>query len=285
MGTGPLQVVGLGCFQDLPTTGTMLVMRCLDHELKWCAGRTVREVLLICGGLGLVVREFVGTHSFDVGNLIVYVGATLLLMLRFFPARAVGVGACIGAIVQQWPHLRMGDVTVETLAVAPLVGIALLASRDLVERFERAPSRLAWLPNPWASFSAAETRTLRWAAYAAGALSGLLDHTLQNITPFADPLTAPWWPRIAMVVLIGALVLLCLGRAVGVLLVWLTTLVVVIIAAPLAWQAETVLDPQGAISLPWDYVYAARYFLPVTLLAAAAVVITTPAVVRLLRKL
>ena len=84
-----------------------------------------------------------------------------LFLLRFFVARAAAVGACIGAIVQQWPHLRSGDITPETLALVPLAGIALLASRDLVDRFERAPSRLRWLPNPWASFTAAQTRGMR----------------------------------------------------------------------------------------------------------------------------
>jgi hypothetical protein len=74
--------------------------------------------------------------------------------------------------VQQWPHLRLGDVDLETLAVLPLAGIVLLASPVLVDRFERAPSRR--LPNPWAGFTAAETRGLRWAAYAAALGGGLV---------------------------------------------------------------------------------------------------------------
>ncbi len=262
-------------------------MALLDHELRWCGGRTPRELLIVGGGLGLIAAELLASRPPDLGNLIVYVVATLLFALRFFAARAAGVGACIGAIVQQWPHLRLGEVTAETAAVLPLLGIALLASRDLVDRNERAPSPLSWLPNPWASFTAAETRSLRWAAYAAGALSGLLDHTLQLVQGYAALylLPAPWWPRIAMVALIFALVLLILGRAVGALLVWITAVTVAILAGPLAWQAETRLGLRDAPdALPLLYTGAAHYLLPVFLLTTAAALITSPPVFRLLRR-
>jgi hypothetical protein len=258
-------------------------MTLLDRELSWCAGRTVRELLVVAGGLAIIVGELARPGQVDVGNLAVYVLATLLLLLRFFAARAAAVGACIGAIVQQWPHLRAGDITPETLAVLPLLGIALLASHHLVDRFERAPSRLRWLPNPWQNFTTAETRSLRWAAYAAGALSGLLDHSLQLMTvgarTFGD--IAPWWPRITMVALVAALALLCLGRAVGLLLVWVTALAVAILVAPLAWQAEPLLHT--TLPLAPMYQFGAHYLLPLFLLALAALALTTPAVARLLR--
>ncbi|MBL8973280.1 MAG: hypothetical protein JNK56_22025 [Myxococcales bacterium] len=259
-------------------------MRPLDRELPWCAGRTVRELLAITGGLAIVAAELYRPGPVDPGNLAVYVLATLLLAVRWFAARAAAVGACIGAIVQQWPHLRGGEVTVETLALLPLAGVALLASRDLVDRFERAPSRLRWLANPWASFTAAETRTLRWSAYAAGALSGLLDHTLQLAHAAArhHPAVVPWWPRLAMVALVAALALLCLGRAVGLLLVWLTAVAVALALAPLAWRAEPLLHPPGP--LPPIYQLAAPYLLPALLLALAAAALTTPAALRLLRR-
>lgn len=254
-------------------------MTFLDRELPCCAGRTPRELLALTGGAAIIVGELIRPGTVDIGNLAVYVLATLLLLLRCFIARAAAVGACIGAIVQQWPHLRSGDITPETLALLPLAGIALLASRDLVDRFERAPSRLRWLPNPWSSFTAAQTRTLRWAAYAAGALSGLLDHSLQLMTHGARITggVAPWWPRIAMVALIAALALLCLGRAVGLLLVWLTAVAVAVLVAPLAWQAEV-------FTLAPMYRDSGHYLLPVLLLAAIAIVLTTPAVARLLRR-
>ena len=260
----------------------------LDHELRGCAGRTVRELIVIGGGLGILAEEVLRRGPPDVGNLIVYVAATLLFALRFFAARAAAVASCIGAIVQQWPHLRLGEITPATAAVLPLVGIAVLASSDLVDRYERAPSRISWLPNPWAGFTAAETRSLRWASYAAGALAGLLDHTLQLTRDRADMLLmpAPWWPRITMLVLVGALALLCLGRAIGALVVWVTAVIVAILVAPLAWQAEARLGPlrSGPGNLPELYHDAAHYLLPVFLLATVAALITSPAVLRLLRR-
>ncbi len=95
-------------------------------------------------------------------------------------------------------------------------------------------------------------------------------------------MTAPWWPRIAMVVLVGALALLCLGRAVGLLIVWLAAVVVAVLVAPLAWQAEPLL--QRGDTLAPLYQYAAPYLLPVLLLAVAAALLTTPAVARLLAR-
>jgi hypothetical protein len=269
-------------------SGTMIGMGFLDHELRWAAGRTPRELVIIGGGLGIIVADLLRPGPPDVGNLIVYVAATALFALRFFAARAAAVASCIGAIVQQWPYLRLGEITTETAALLPLFGIAVLACEDLVDRYERAPSRISWLPNPWAGFTAAETRALRWASYAAGALAGLLDHTLQIVRAHADMLMlpAPWWPRIAMLALVGALVLLCLGRAIGALVVWATAVVVVVQVAPLAWQAEALLGPlrAGPGALALEYHGAAHYLGPVLLLATIAALITTPAVVRLLRR-
>ncbi len=261
-------------------------MTFLDREVAWCAGRTLREILAVAGGLAIVAAELIRPGEPDLGNLAVYVIATLLLATRFFAARAAAVGACIGAIVQQWPYLRLGDVDVETLAVLPVAGILLLASGDLVDRFERAPSRFAWLPNPWAAFGAAETRGLRWAAYAAGALAGLLDHTAQTTAHSFEMLghSAPMWPRLAEGLFMFALLLLCLGRAVGVLLAWLTAVAVVVFAAPLAWQAESMLRHGDPITLPLAWFNAAHYLLPIVLLAATAAAITTPAIARLLRR-
>lgn len=261
-------------------------MALLDREVKWCAGRTLRELLVLAGGLAIVADEVLDPGAPDWGNLAVYVGATLLLLLRFFAARAAAVAACIGAIVQQWPYLRLGHLDLDTLAVLPLVGIALLASRDLVARFEGAPSRISWLPNPWAAFTPQQTRGLRWAAYVAGALAGLLDHTAQTTAHafVRAGVDVPWWPRIGEAAFIVALILLCTGRAVGLLLVWLTAVAVVVHAAPLALRAESLLQRHDVVTLAAPWTHAAHYLLPILLLALTAVGLTTPAVVRLLRR-
>jgi hypothetical protein len=213
--------------------------------------------------------------------------ATALFAARFYAARAAAVAACLGAVVQQWPHLRLGDVDWETLGLFPLVAFVVLASSDLVERFERAPSRVRWLPNLWAGFTAAQTRTLRWSAYAAGALAGLLDHITEQVAG-----GGAGWARGSMIALTVALALLCAGRAVALLVLWSVSLVVAVHAVPLVLPAEATLSllgargfaPAGAEWLPPELAGASLYVLPTAALALVALALTTPTVVRLLRR-
>lgn len=260
-------------------------MKLLDRELL--LGRTARELVCIAGGVGVSIFEVLRPGPVDWPNLAVYVVATALFVLRFYAARAAGVAACIGALVQQWPHLRDGEVTWETLGLLPLAGILLLASSDLVARFEGAPSPLRWLPNLWADFSSAQTRTLRWSAYAAGALAGLLDHVTEQL-PFGDPTL---WPRACMIALVVALALLCAGRALGLLVVAVTSLIAAAYILPLVLPAETTSAALGFPALYSDgdvlpaHLFGARpYLLPAALLAAAAALLTAPSVLRLLRR-
>lgn len=261
-------------------------MTLLDREVL--LGRTVRELVVLTGGLAITVFELVRPGQPDWPNLAVYVLATALFAARFYAARAAAVAACIGAIAQQWPHLRAGEVTWETLGLLPLAGIAVLASSDLVARFDRAPSHVRWLPNLWAAFSAAETRTIRWSAYAAGALAGLLDHITEQIRWTPD---AAAWPRTSMIALSVALLLLCAGRALGLLAVWVVSLFVVLNVGPLVPAAESTLAAWGlpalaapGLVLPASIAAAATYLLPAALLAALAAALTTPYALRLLRR-
>lgn len=256
-------------------------MRWIDDKVPYTGGRTPRELVILGGGIALCTLTLMHGHV-DWGNLCVYAGATLAFGLRFYLARAIGVGACIGAIAQQWPHLRYGldHANVETLAVLPLVTIVLLCSRDLVERFDRAPTALPGLPNPWAAFTLAQTRTVRWSCYAAGALAGLLDHTLQHPVEAAE---APLWPRVGMIAVIVAVALLGLGRALGLLMVWVIGAAVAILIAPDLAPAERALtgDAWALLEL---YTFLPHYVLPIFVLAVAATGIATPFTARLLRR-
>ncbi|MCA9693743.1 MAG: hypothetical protein R3A51_01540 [Nannocystaceae bacterium] len=258
-------------------------LRFLDHNVSWAGDRSVRELIAIAGGLALCTYEFVDPRGVDVGNLIVYVLATGLFALRVYFARAAAVGACVGALAQQWPHLR-GDITggdLETYGVFPLLAIALLASSDLVERFERSPARHRWIPNAWAQFTAAQTRVIRWSVYAAGALGGLLDHMIQLSTRFGE---LGVWPRASMIAIIAFAALLVLGRAIGLVGLWLTALVVAVQLAPHAWLFEQQLAA-GEVSEAARVFFSARfYLLPALLLAVFTVVTATPYTLRLLRR-
>jgi len=251
----------------------------LDRDISWAGHRSVRELVILFGGIALTSVEAT-SGNVDVGNLIVYAGATLVFASRFYLARAVAVGACIGAIVQQWPHLRFGVeyANIHTLAVLPLLAIALLCSRDLVERFDRGESRWSWLPNPWTQYSISQTRTIRWSCYAVGALGGLLDHTFRAGSRFAE---TPLWPDICIVASIAMIALLGLGRAVGLLGVWLVGMWAAISLAPQVWPAELALQGNRAMLDP-VLRGGPHYVLPMFLLATFAVVVATPSTWRLL---
>ncbi|PCC71329.1 hypothetical protein SAMN02745121_00868 [Nannocystis exedens] len=255
-------------------------------DREWIFGRTPRELVCILGGLAIITFEVLPPEPIDWPNLAVYVAATLAFAVRFYAARAAAVATCLGAVVQQWPHLRFGEVDWETLGLLPLLAFVLLASSDLVERFERAPSRVRWLPNLWAGFTAAQTRILRWSAYAAGALAGLLDHITEQAVQDAG------WARGGMIALTVSLLLLCAGRAVALLLLWATSLVVAVHVVPLVLPAEATLAlsgvesfaPAGTPPLPAEIAGADLYILPAAALAGVALALTTPTVVRLLRR-
>ncbi|MCB9568649.1 MAG: hypothetical protein H6710_15765 [Myxococcales bacterium] len=219
--------------------------------------RSPRELVILAGGAAISMGELFSRHV-DWGNLCVYVGA----------------------IAQQWPHLRGGldHANIETLAILPLAAIALLSSRDLVERYDRAPTLIFGIPNPWAAYTLAQTRTIRWSCYAAGALAGLLDHTLQSAYA-----TAPLWPRAAMVGLMVSIGLLFIGRAIGLLTLWGITVAVAVLIAPSVLVAEQVLSHE---LFARDVLYTSRaiYILPIFVLAVAAAAIATPFTLRLLRR-
>ncbi len=257
-------------------------MRWLHHEVSWAGNRSVHELLLIGAGITLCGLALAAPGKPDIGNLIVYIAATLLFTARFYLARAIGVGTCIAAIAQQWPYLRYGADQADfmTLGILPLLGILALANSHLAERFEGAPSKLSILPNPWSSFTTAQTRTLRWSCYAAGALAGLLDHSLQ-VSHLVDP---PLWPRIAMIAIIISIGALSLGRSVGLLSLWITGITVAALTAPQVLAAEAAIAGDFAGTGALVFTGGPHYVLPIVLLAIASAVIATPFTARLLRR-
>ncbi len=258
-------------------------MRWLDHTVPNTGGRSIRELLVLAGGIALSTWELSREGGPDVGNAIVYVGATLLFALRFYLARAIGVGACIAAIAQQWPNLRYGaeQADLMTLGVFPLLAIFLLSSRDLSERFEGAPSNIRLLPNPWSHFTSAQTRTLRGSCYAAGALAGLLDHSLQ----ISHLLSPPLWPRLMMIAAVLSIVILSLGRSIGLFCLWITGVIVALLTVPQLLAAEAAIAGESAGAEALLFTGGPHYVLPIVLFAIAAAAIATPFSARLLRQL
>jgi hypothetical protein len=179
-------------------------MKVLDSPLV--AGRTTRETALVGIGLFGVMWGLVGNGPYGIEWSLAWAIATPLFAMRFWAARGIAVGACIAAVAQ-WVCLTELREWHWVLNV-PLVALALLASRDLVARFDEAPSRLRWLPNPWATMPREHARRLRWCAYSAGVMASVLCQMWCSGSRSFPATPAFFWS-------LGAIVaLLAVGRAV-----------------------------------------------------------------------
>ncbi|MCA9606924.1 MAG: hypothetical protein KC619_15060 [Myxococcales bacterium] len=258
-------------------------MRWIDEPLARARGRTPRELLLLAAGVGYTVFELT-SEAPCWPNVVMYASATIAFALRFFPARAIGVGVALGALAQRLPDLRYGTAELETphLWIA-LAAIAVLSSRDLEARFERAPSRLRWLPNAWAALPAADLRRLRWCVYALAALAAGLGYTWG--VPFADTGVDPRLVIGVIGSLVALIALLAAGRAPALLLVPLVTLPIAAMLGSQVVEAEGILAGRALPFLDFGLWRWPAFVLPGTLLALLAAGLATPYAVRLLRRI
>lgn len=254
-------------------------MRSIDVPLPRLRGRTPRELLLLSIGAGYCIYELTRPEPCW-PNLAMYSLAVAAFAFRFFPARALGVGVALGALAQRLPDLRIDTSELETPHTWVALGaIVLLASKDLEERFERAPSRIAWLPNAWAELPARDMRLLRACTYALGALGAGLGYAWG--VPFVSSNVDPMLSLGVLGALIGIIALLVAGRAAALLLV-------PVVCAPIALALATQLaDAEGFIRLGWaplDYGLSGfpQFVLPGIVLAIVASLIALPYCVRLL---
>jgi hypothetical protein len=199
-------------------------MQLLDSPL--IAGRTAREVALTGIGLFGVVWGLVGAGPYGIEWSTAWAVVTSLFVARFWAARGIAAGACIAAVAQ-WvcvSELRAWPWIVNV----PVVALALLASRDLVARFEESPSRVRWLPNPWAAMPRDHARRLRWSAYAAAVMAAVLCQMWCSGARTFPATPAFFWS-------VGAIVaLLAVGRAVMLLPLAGAAMAVAVAALPRA---------------------------------------------------
>jgi len=270
------------------------MLKHLDRPLL--AGRTARELLLISGGLCVSASEI--WHRGLSGNAIVYLVITASLVLRLYAARALLVGLVVGAMAQVLPtallHDGLADLVRTDLGLVLTWGgaLLLLCSRDLEQRFDRAPSRFAWLPNFWTDIPQRDLRLLRICGYALGGLVAALVQTYCS-SPFK-----PAW-LLALIVaasLIG--LLLVLGRSVAVLLASvLASAVAVGLLTRVDLDAPRTL--LGAVNEVYGTTLSGHHFgepdltafgwspqfvLPCILFAAVAAIIALPYAIRLVRR-
>jgi hypothetical protein len=254
-------------------------MRALDLPIATLRGRTPRELLLLSIGLGYCVYELASPEPCW-PNVLMYSIATAAFALRFFPARALGVGVAIGALAQRLPDLRVDLRELETPHTWVALGvIAILASRDLEARFERAPSRIAWLPNAWAELPVRDMRLLRLCAYSLGALGAGLGYAWG--VPFfgaADPFLTLG----VLGAITGTIVLLAAGRAPALLLVPLICMPIALALGTQVEAAEALLAG-GWAELGYGLWWSPQFVLPGLVLAIVCTALALPYCIRLLR--
>lgn len=258
-------------------------MRWIDDPLARVGGRTPRELLLLVAGVGYTVYEL-ASDAPCWPNVLMYVVATAAFAVRFFPARALGVGVALGALAQRLPDLRYGTAELETPHVwIALAVIVVLSSRDLEARYERSPSGIRWLPNAWAELPAGDMRRLRWCVYALGALAAGLGFTWG--IPFADTGVDP----LLVIGVLGALgaviALLAAGRAPALLFVPLVCLPIAVMLGSQVAEAEAVLAGTALPLLDFGLWRWPAFVLPGTALAVVASALALPYAVRLLRRI
>lgn len=169
--------------------------------------RTVREALLIAGGSAFTVSAVLRHEPWlYVG---IYAFATAVFAARFFPARAFAVATSIAAITQQLVCSEFAIPWRSWIFYVPFAVLAGMLSRDLTQRFDRAPSAISWIPNRWATLPEAHAKRLRICAYAVAAQAAAI---------FSSPLASSMWAKVAMGVLWASLLLLTLGRALAIVL-------------------------------------------------------------------
>jgi hypothetical protein len=179
-------------------------MRLLDSPI--IAGRTAREAALTGIGTFGVLWGLVGGGPYGVEWSFAWAVVTALFAARFWAARGIAAGACMAAVAQ-WGCVS-GFRAWPWILNVPVVALALLASRDLEARFEESPSRVRWLPNPWAAMPREHARRLRWSAYAASVMAAVLCQMWCSGERAFPATPAFFWAVGAMVAL------LAVGRAV-----------------------------------------------------------------------
>jgi hypothetical protein len=220
-------------------------MKMIDTPLPWM-NRTGRELILIGGGLAICLVEL-ARPQISPWNLGVFGVGTALFAARFFAARVVVIGVLLSAVASCFSGLRYGaGWTPSGLywgAYPMLVGVLLLISRDLEQRFDFAASGPGWRLNRWRELPRAHWR----ASTVLGWLLGILGHFLLRGWQSAGA-AGPTWPLIAIVVCIGAVLLLFTGRSIVFVISAALGIAVAALVLPQVGGAEALMHhPYGGV--------------------------------------
>jgi hypothetical protein len=187
-------------------------MGIVDTPVRQLRGRTYRETFIIVSMVASCVSALVAPHT-EWWDFSVFVLATCAFITRFWAARVLAIGTCISALMMAVVHVTQGTWDVTSLPIHAsyfigtwVLGIAVLWSSDLRQRFERAPG-FGPFPNPFAALPDSHLRALTACAIALGSAGHLL---LREYQVSDDPILLVQIAAIA-----ASLALLVFGRAFG----------------------------------------------------------------------
>jgi hypothetical protein len=189
-------------------------MKIIDTPIRWLAGRTAREVLLIGAGVAVTAVE-ARRPDLNLWHLTFYAGMTIAFAVRFFAARALWVATLVSALGLTLVHEWIGGVWTSpdlTWRLASFgAALLLLCSRDLRERFDRAESGTGWRTNRWRELPRLHWTLSCWLGYLLGLLANLI------LLPWRESggLDATLWPLALMIPIYGCVLLLFMGRAIA----------------------------------------------------------------------
>jgi hypothetical protein len=174
------------------TAQQLLARQPLDTPLP-LLGRTPRELLCAAVGVWILINELyspaTGKHLFYL-NMTLAVVFTAAFALRFFLARILAVTAAFSAGAQWWIGRQeswAAPFDQSWHAYACFVVVAVLASPDLVRRFDRGTVP-RWWPNPWAALGRTDLALVRWSLYSLYMVTALLHQAVGRTT--GTPLAA-----------------------------------------------------------------------------------------------
>lgn len=233
------------------------LLRAVDRPVP-VVRRTPRELLIIGVAAATAVRSWFELGTRDLGNTLAFAAVAVAFGVRFFAARVIAMAVAVAAtglhVVYAW---RDGGADLQLLGIAYFLGaILVLNGRDLIARFDDAPSRGRGLHNFWRELPVADRRRLALLVYGVALTLAMLYYVRYLVVTAKLPV--PLWVEAGIVGAALTGVLLLFGRAVAALLAATAgTALAVMLAAhtPVAWTVAggayvTAATPAVARSAP-----------------------------------
>lgn len=256
-------------------------MKGLDTPLRFAAGRTVRELILIGSGVASIGAAI--GHGDRSWNIYCYAAVTALFAMRFFAARVLYLSMCVGALALQLSCVLRADLSLGDRAAVLLqiLGLsALLCGPDLLRRFDDTGRGLGPLRNFWRELTVGQRRHLAWGMHLVGATGGVLHHMVYNLQVGYQPVPVWLYVAIAACFVVGMLYLA--GRAIAAPLA-------VAVGGAIAWRiaphvGDAIHNLRGSprVMAP-EYAWSVHYTVTACALAIATAAVALPWAWRWLR--